>query len=290
VLYSCYAHLSTAFVTEGSIVEKGEQIALSGQTGDASGPHLHFQIDREEAPWHPYWPFTPDELHAAGLSQDEAINRGLGRERSVAFTINPLLYVQADYAPVTMVAEGNLSRASSSASSASSTKSATWLSRIQSRSERRKALRIVQRSVQTTPVALGNSSSAESSVAALDETVVERREVVVSRSEPVTYPNVASNVVSVDISHDGEYTERKWEHLRLTLLDAQGNVVTNPVLEQDIVLRAAYGSADFRPETLSVLDFSSGRAEASALVHGRRALVIEAIPFKTLSTPMRYTK
>lgn len=120
--------------------------------------------------------------------------------------------------------------------------------------------------------------------------IVTQRDVVVSRADPLPASIPASNVVTLDITHDGEFIDRQWERVRLSLLDAQGNPVVHPVLEQDIVLRTAYGSAEFQPEILSVLDFANGRAEVSMLPLGRRGIVIEAIPFKSLSEPMRYAK
>ncbi|MFJ8714027.1 peptidoglycan DD-metalloendopeptidase family protein [Streptomyces violaceus] len=42
--YAQYAHLSSLSVSAGQTVTAGQQIGLSGATGNVTGPHLHFEI------------------------------------------------------------------------------------------------------------------------------------------------------------------------------------------------------------------------------------------------------
>lgn len=42
-LKTVYAHCSQLLVTKGAEVTQGQEIAKVGETGNATGPHLHFE-------------------------------------------------------------------------------------------------------------------------------------------------------------------------------------------------------------------------------------------------------
>jgi len=42
-----YAHCKTIYVKEGEIVNQGQAIAEVGATGNVTGPHLHFEVRKD---------------------------------------------------------------------------------------------------------------------------------------------------------------------------------------------------------------------------------------------------
>jgi murein DD-endopeptidase MepM/ murein hydrolase activator NlpD len=52
-LLTVYAHNSELLVAQGDKVRVGQRIALSGQSGHASGPHLHFEVRSGQIPVDP---------------------------------------------------------------------------------------------------------------------------------------------------------------------------------------------------------------------------------------------
>jgi murein DD-endopeptidase MepM/ murein hydrolase activator NlpD len=56
-----YAHLSKLEVKAGDKVVKGQKIGLSGNTGNSSGPHLHFEM-RDNIRWSAGKDLDPSEI------------------------------------------------------------------------------------------------------------------------------------------------------------------------------------------------------------------------------------
>lgn len=58
-LMTVYAHNSVLLVKVGDRVASGQRLALSGQSGHATGPHLHFEVRRGQVPRDPL-PYLPE--------------------------------------------------------------------------------------------------------------------------------------------------------------------------------------------------------------------------------------
>jgi len=92
-IYSTYAHLSDILIKSWKKVSKWKIIWLVWNTGISFWSHLHFQIELESAPYHPYWHFTWEEARKAWYSFYEAINNWLWKENAIANTIHPTEFV-----------------------------------------------------------------------------------------------------------------------------------------------------------------------------------------------------
>lgn len=78
-LQTVYAHLSRVSVSFGDIISEGQIIGYSGNTGNSTGPHLHFEVRRLEKP------VDPEPL----LNPADVLKKGEQRVKV------PLLYVRS---------------------------------------------------------------------------------------------------------------------------------------------------------------------------------------------------
>lgn len=53
VFSTCYAHLEKWLVQEGAIIKQGDTIGIAGESGNATGKHLHFEIRKKEQRMNP---------------------------------------------------------------------------------------------------------------------------------------------------------------------------------------------------------------------------------------------
>jgi hypothetical protein len=109
-------------------------------------------------------------------------------------------------------------------------------------------------------------------------------------AEKTVVTNRTGKVDTVEIIHDGSFSGRGWEKVIIRLVDSDGNTVTNPDYDRDLVLRPEFGTADFRPSMLSPLDFEQGEATVHMLPRGRRAVVIKVLPINVVSKPMKFDR
>ena len=65
-LQTVYAHLSRISVSFGDFVREGQIIGRSGNSGNTTGPHLHFEVRRCGTPIDPETLFTADSAAASG--------------------------------------------------------------------------------------------------------------------------------------------------------------------------------------------------------------------------------
>jgi len=246
--YSTYNHLSQAMVSEGDVVLKGQQIGLSGESGDATTPHVHFQIDNDQAPWHPYWPFTYQEASAAGYDFTSAINAGFGREKALATTINPVMYVQK-YASTSGVAVPTPTPVPAPQPTPARTPvPAPQPTPVPTPTPTPDPSAIPDTTFAPNP---GDPVPTQETVATQETTPA----VITPAAAPVT---AVDPVVSLQVVTDSSFVVGAKENVTVKALDAQGKVVADYQPQNGVSLMVENGGATFDKANFSASDINNG--------------------------------
>ena len=250
--FSSYNHMTQAMVNEGDVVLKGQQIGLSGHSGDATTPHVHFQIDNDSAPWHPYWPFSYKDASAAGYDFVSAINAGFGRDKALATTINPVMYIQKYL---------NASGVSAPTPQPAPVPTPTPAP----------APAPVPTPVVTPPVPVAPDSSTTQTVT--EETPTPDPVPVAPAPAPVSINNPA---VNLQVVTDKTFVVGSNQPLTVKALDAAGNVVSDYQPKNGLSLMVSNGGATFQKAVFSASEITNGTISTTFQPTSSQGLRIQA--------------
>ncbi len=295
-LRSSYAHMDSLLVQVGQVVYKGQQIGTVGNTGlvfGATGYHLYFAIDKDNAPYHPYWPFTSDEVKQSGLSYVQAVNSTRFQGRLYEYTLNPMAFVQqyASYAPSPVIVAEQSASVSSSIPVSPSVLFLSPTDRLRQITADRLRVRIARGGRSTQRVVKIPSEHVVGSVqptppSPVSPAVTKTVSADLSSGDPVINGS-NTDVDHLRIEHSGKLS-RTWQRVTITALNSQGGIVLSPSFAGRLYVLPDFGEAEIRPSELSPLDFQDGVAVVKILplTQSKPVFIVTRGAFNAVSEPL----
>jgi len=238
--YSGYGHMSSIVVNEGDLVSKGQLIGYSGESGTATTPHVHFQIDNDQAPWHIYWPYTSKEASDAGLSFWDAVNAGLGKDKALATTISPVAYVQK-FLNYSGKASDTSTNNTVTPTPAGTTSTATTVS-------------------PTLPAATVDNST---ELPPANTTTTPAQPVNITTQPTVDVTPATPALAALDLQYNDSFKVGTPQIFKVMALDNSGQLIQNFQSNQEISIKLENGSGTLDRTYLTAKDFDNGIAQFS---------------------------
>lgn len=63
-------------------------------SGITTTPHLHLQIDNQDAPFYPYWPFSLEDAGNSGMSFFDGVTNGLNQDIIDLYSVDPIKFIK----------------------------------------------------------------------------------------------------------------------------------------------------------------------------------------------------
>ncbi len=282
-VYATYGHLSDILVSEGQTVRKGQQIATSGQTGFATGPHLHFQVDKATAAYIPFFPFTAAEQNAAGMTLIQAINAGLNKDRGHLYSLHPMLLVQQfesfDSSAVARTLRTSDSVTQAKVLSPAALRQQRISVRVARANLRSKTVNALALATPEEMAAVQSSASSSSAAPVVIPISAVSSSSSMASSVATSSPVVRQSVRQIVLRAQQTYVRGKQE-LKVYAVDENGETVTNPVFVGSFTLTTVFGEAQFTPTKLYQSDFVNGIAKVQWIPgagNGKKTIIINAV-------------
>lgn len=91
IIFSTYAHLENFFVKVWDVVQEWDMVAVVWDTGNATWPHLHRQIEKSNVKIHPFYPY------GCGNTVEESVNSAGCWDQLYKYTLDPIRFIETNW-------------------------------------------------------------------------------------------------------------------------------------------------------------------------------------------------